>query len=677
MSNFLRALLIIVSISVISPFAYADEGTIPDKIQDRARLLEIARTQGHVKVLVTFKAPDVLRLTQKAAALKAERSNAGPSTASIQADRALAASIESSAALLSSRLDASNASYSINHRYSTLPMLAINASEAALLELEADANVIRIAEDRKMKVMLDESVPQVEADKAWASGYTGAGWYVAILDTGIRNSHEFFTGKTIIESCFSSEGDCPGGLTEVIDTSGAAAHYPDTYDGWDHGTHVAGIAAGNNGVDRTGVAKDADIIAIQVFSKFPPSECDGLNPCIMALTGDILKGLEHILQISGTYNIASVNMSLGGGFYSDQAACDNDYSEIKSAIDNLRTAGIATVVASGNDGFCTGISAPACISSAVAVGAVTGADVEASFNNWHPEMMDLWAPGVDINSSLGDADNSYGDMSGTSMATPHVAGAWAILKERDPAAPVTSLLSTLATTGLSVTTLCADGGSKGRIKIDPALSLTPPAAPDSLTAASNVVDQTTLSWNDNSDNESGFKIERRSSSDTFFTEVGIVGAGITSFTDTGVIGGTSYVYQVRAFSSILGDSAYSNQAGIVAKALTPGTGSGGGGGCFIATAAYGSYLAPEVEVLKSFRDRHLLTNPVGSAVVDIYYKYSPPLADFIAEHDSLRLMVRLMLSPVIYFIKYFHAVMLLLIVFAIYIIARRSRFNIA
>jgi hypothetical protein len=218
-----------------------------------------------------------------------------------------------------------------------------------------------------------------------------------------------------------------------------------------------------------GIARGADIIAVQVFSQFTAAQCGG-SPCVRSWSSDQIAGLDHVFSLRSTHNIASANMSLGGGSYNNQAVCDADNAGVKAAIDNLRGAGIATCIASGNDGFCGSISGPGCISSAVAVGATTDSDVEYSISNWDPTLLDIYAPGVNILSSVGTSDSSYnGTWSGTSMATPHVAGAWAILKQVDPGADVATILSSLQTTGHPVVGHCGSPPSQRRIQIDLAL----------------------------------------------------------------------------------------------------------------------------------------------------------------------------------------------------------------
>ena len=82
-------------------------------------------------------------------------------------------------------------------------------------------------------------------------------------------------------------------------------------------------------------------------------------------------------------------------------------------------------------------------------------------------------------------------------------------------------------------------------------------------------------------------------------------------------------------------------------AVNPITGDSGSGGCFIATAAYGSMMAPHVKILRDFRDRILLQNSIGKGFVGLYYTYSPPIADFIANHDNMKAFIRISLLPVV------------------------------
>jgi subtilisin family serine protease len=120
----------------------------------------------------------------------------------------------------------------------------------------------------------------------------------------------------------------------------------------------------------------------------------------------------------------------------------------KTSIDNLAGKNIATVIASGNEGFTDAVGAPGCISTAVTVGSVTKSDTVSDFSNSAP-MVDLLAPGSRINSSvLGDL---FGTMSGTSMATPHVAGAFAALSSKAADKSVAEILDALESTGQPIT----------------------------------------------------------------------------------------------------------------------------------------------------------------------------------------------------------------------------------
>jgi hypothetical protein len=163
--------------------------------------------------------------------------------------------------------------------------------------------------------------------------------------------------------------------------------------------------------------------------------------------------LERVYDLRDTYRVAAVNMSLGGGRYDDQAFCDSQNGARKAAIDQLRSAGIAVVIAAGNGGYTGSMSAPACISSAISVGSTddgslsTVADRLSSFSNSAP-FLNLLAPGNAITSSV---PGGFAVFAGTSMAAPHVTGAWALMKQRKPLAVVTEILNAFAATGAQVT----------------------------------------------------------------------------------------------------------------------------------------------------------------------------------------------------------------------------------
>jgi subtilisin family serine protease len=352
-------------------------------------------------------------------------------------------------------------------RFKYIPYIALETDSRGLSALYASNNVEGVYEDKLSSPLLPQSVPLIQGNQAWNAGFTGAGQTVAILDTGVERGHPFFTGKIVYEACYSTNGTgsvsfCPNGQDEQIGT-GAGADCPSSVNGCGHGTHVAGIAAGK-GQSFSGVAKDANIMAFQVFTRFDSSEsCDNNPPCAMSYDSDQLKALEKVYELRNSYNISSVNMSLGSGKYTTN--CDSQNPSLKNAIDNLRSVGIATVIASGNDGHTDGISSPACISTAISVGSTTKSDSVSDFSN-SASILHLLAPGSSINSSV--LNGQFGFKSGTSMAAPHVAGAWAIMTQKNPNASVSQTLQAFQSTGAMITDI-RNGIVKPRINIKSAL----------------------------------------------------------------------------------------------------------------------------------------------------------------------------------------------------------------
>ena len=461
---------------------------------DIDQLRQKAWSQGKVQVIVHFVVPQISELSTASAKFWGVDQSAEITRDRTIADTNLTNAIEYYSYQILAELQGTE--YEEVARFQYLPFITLRVSPGALALLEASANVLGIEEDFPTKLidpvegtgeegkggypaagsnivrpMLDDTAELVGAKTVWGWGITGAGWYVAVLDTGIRKSHQFFSGKNILEACRAKGGDgvgpwgdCTNGLT-TQNGPGSAVHYARTYAGWDHGTHVSGIATGNYG-SLSGIAKGANIIAIKVFSKFTARDCGG-SPCLMAWFSDSIAGLEYVYSLRSNYNISSVNISYGGGWYT--SACNGDSR--KAAIDLLRSVGIATVIATGNNAYCYAVSSPACVSTSVAVGSSTKWDTESWFNNWHRGMQKLFAPGSSIYSSTGDSNSSYESWNGTSMATPHVAGAWALLKQAIPDASVSKLLNALRNTGVGITSICDYWSTPiPRIRIDEALA---------------------------------------------------------------------------------------------------------------------------------------------------------------------------------------------------------------
>lgn len=365
--------------------------------------------------------------------------------------------------------------------FASLPFEVLRIEDPADLEaLAADPDVMSIEPDVLAPPSLAESTTMIGAKTAWASGYTGEGWAVAVLDTGVMKTHAHLAGKVISEACYSttdagngSTSLCPGGASSST-ASGAAT--PCSIGGCDHGTHVAAIATSSHAT-YGGVARSANVVAIQVFSQFSsPTLCGSSSPCVLAYSSDWLEGLERVLALSqsGT-KIAAVNLSLGGGMMT--SACDGTYPSAKAAIDSLAAAGIATVIAAGNEGYTNAVAFPGCISSAITVGATTKGDAVASYSNVSSQV-DVFAPGSSITAAIATSTTAVGAKSGTSMAAPHVAGAFALLRSANPTMTLAQGLAALQGTGTSIADARASGTiTKPRIAVASAIGsmAAPPA----------------------------------------------------------------------------------------------------------------------------------------------------------------------------------------------------------
>ena len=430
-------------------------------------LIQKAQRQGTVRVIVRLDTP--------------------PTTESdIESDLELASRRRNiDFARASTRASLSRLPHRVIHEFQDFPIMALSLTAGGLQALESLRGIVtEVLEDQLNTPFLAESIPLMQADQAWAGGFAGrsldgTGTVIAILDTGVDKSHSFLSGKVIAEACFSSNDSslsaasvCPGGA-ETSTATGSGV--PCNANGCDHGTHVAGIAAGGSTTPGSGVAPGAGILAIQVFSAFSdPFICQlsgEATPCALAFTSDVLAGLQHVYSQRSLLNIAAVNLSLGG--QTSAVPCRNDPRA--SIIRSLRTANIATVIASGNESEGARIAAPACVPEAVSVGSTgdgsggSTTDEVSSFTN-SATFLSLLAPGAVINSSI--PGGGFAPFSGTSMATPHVSGAFAILKQAAPNATVSQMLAALQTSGQPVFDPL-NGLTKPRINVLAALNELP------------------------------------------------------------------------------------------------------------------------------------------------------------------------------------------------------------
>ena len=349
---------------------------------------------------------------------------------------------------------------------------AFTVPVSALPLLEADPEIVSVSVDHPMHVTDAMTDAAVGASSSWNSGYTGAGVGVAVIDSGINDNHPDLWNSAQTQSRVVYHQDFTG--TPTTNSNGAQ------YDLYGHGTHVAGIIAGNgslSGGQYEGVAPQATLIDLRALD---------LNGA--GTDSTVIAAIQQAVALKSTYNIRIINLSLGRGIavgYAQDPLCQ--------AVESAWKAGIVVVVAAGNygrvsingsNGFGT-VTAPGNDPYVLTVGATKSngssspaAETLASYSSKGPttydhvakpdmvapgnDIVSLSAPGATLESqypaelvSGSDGNNDYFTLSGTSMATPAVAGAAALmLQEHSSLTPdqvKARLMKTTYKTGLTQT----------------------------------------------------------------------------------------------------------------------------------------------------------------------------------------------------------------------------------
>ncbi|MFI0263216.1 S8 family peptidase [Streptomyces sp. NPDC017056] len=265
----------------------------------------------------------------------------------------------------------------------------LSAEEAR--RLAADPAVDKVVQNKKFHIDATQDNPpswgldridqaDTQGDKKYAyPDSAGEGVTAYVIDTGVRTTHQDFEGRA------SSGFDAVDGDNDATDGNG-------------HGTHVAGTIAGK----AHGVAKKAKIVAVRV-----------LDDQGSGSTEQVVAGIDWVTKNHKGPSVA--NMSLGGG--ADEA--------LDAAVQKAVASGVTFAVAAGNESTDAGQGSPARVKEAITVASSTNTDEQSDFSNFG-SAVDLYAPGSDITSAWNDSDQGTKTISGTSMATPHVAGAAAV-----------------------------------------------------------------------------------------------------------------------------------------------------------------------------------------------------------------------------------------------------------
>jgi subtilisin len=476
-------------------------------------------------------------------------------------------------------------------------------NQDSLEELRSDPNVRYIEENGLLHAYgvadgefstQQQDVPygidKTSASDAIAGGVTGDGVTVAVVDTGIDPSHEDLE-PNLVGGYATDEAECSDNCEEPwADDQG-------------HGTHVAGtVGAVDNDTGVVGVAPGVDLLAVKVLGG------DGSGS---------FAGVAEGIEWAADNGADVLNMSLGG---------DSQTDVVKDALQYAQDKGAVSVAAAGNSGPCSDcVGYPGAEPEAIAVSSTDQNDNLSFFSSTGPEV-DIAAPGSAVNSTT--PGDSYGQKSGTSMASPHVAGA---------AASVLSVGTSPEFVRLALKNNADDIGlpsneqGGGRLNVDAATDGPYQPAPIEVsTGAASNVGETSATLGGSISN-----LEGASSADVFF-EYGVAGSGLTESVDAGTAGeGDSFsaeisgldsgtAYEFVAVASAGGDSGEGN----VASFETDDEFSF----CFITTAT-----ADETETLDSlrrFRDDSMKATPVGKGLVGLYYRISPPIARTLDRHPD-------------------------------------------
>lgn len=302
----------------------------------------------------------------------------------------------------------------VKYNFSIINATALRIPRCNLYELTEKHSVEMVYPDRVVHACLDSSVPVIRADIARNMyNLSGSNITIAILDTGIDDSHE----------CLDDLDDDPStDDPKVIAFKDYINFFTDPYDDDGHGTHCAAIAAGTGGGTKyRGVAVKANLVGVKVLDR------DGYGH-----DSDVIAGLEWCVEKKDVYRIKIISMSLGDDYN------NNGTTPLEMACDAAVNNGIVVCVAAGNNGSGTAtVGDPACAKSVITVGSVDDGMSIAGSSSRGPTLdgrikPEVCAVGVSVTSAMAGNPCGYVRMSGTSMATPHVAGVAALMLEYNP-----------------------------------------------------------------------------------------------------------------------------------------------------------------------------------------------------------------------------------------------------